>query len=109
ASPQETASGALSAETESTAHAAFREHGSIVMRGAFAPAMVEAMHREYVAQLGMLDLAAMKQQAERPPPNRLIGVGRARYDITLRMTGVFGRTEVFANGLLLQFLRPLLG
>jgi hypothetical protein len=109
ASPQETAGGVLSAETESAAHAAFREHGCILLRGAFPPATVEAMHREYVAQLGMLDLAAMKAQAERPPPNRLIGVGRARYDITLRMTGIFGSTEVFANGLLMQFLRPLLG
>jgi Phytanoyl-CoA dioxygenase (PhyH)/SEC-C motif len=109
ASPDETAGGALSPETENAAHAALREHGCILLRGAFPPAIVEAMHREYLSQLGMLDLAAMKEQAERPPPNRLIGVGRARYDIALRMTGVFGKTEVFANPLLMQFLRPLLG
>jgi hypothetical protein len=109
ASPNETAGGALSPETETMAHAAFREHGCILLRGAFAPAIIEAMHREYLSQLGMLDLAAMKEQAERPPPNRLIGVGRARYDIALRMTGVFGTTDVFANPLLMQFLRPLLG
>jgi hypothetical protein len=33
----------------------------------------------------------------------------SRYDITLRMTGAFGRTEAFVNGVLLAFLRPLLG
>jgi len=109
AAPNETAGGALSPAAESAAHAAFREHGCILLRGAFPAATVEAMHREYLAQLGMLDLPAMKERAERPPPNRLIGVGRARYDITLRMTGVFGTTGVFANPLLMQFLRPLLG
>jgi ectoine hydroxylase-related dioxygenase (phytanoyl-CoA dioxygenase family) len=67
------------------------------------------MHDEYVAQFGKLDLAAMRDRAAKPPPNRLLEVGGGRYDITLRMTGAFGRTEVFANGLLLQFLRPLLG
>jgi hypothetical protein len=36
-------------------------------------------------------------------------VGDARHDIVLRMIGVFGRQEVFANGLLLQLPRPLLG
>jgi ectoine hydroxylase-related dioxygenase (phytanoyl-CoA dioxygenase family) len=51
----------------------------------------------------------MEALAMKPPPNRLIGVGRARYDTTLRMSGAFGQPEVFANPLLLKFLRPLLG
>jgi ectoine hydroxylase-related dioxygenase (phytanoyl-CoA dioxygenase family) len=51
----------------------------------------------------------MQAESVKPPPNRIIGVGRARYDTTLRMSGAFGRTEVFANDLLLKFLRPLLG
>jgi hypothetical protein len=108
-SESEIAGGGLAPETEAAAYAAFHEHGCILLRGAFPPATVEAMHRDYIAQLGRLDLAQMRELAERPPPNRLIGVGRARYDITLRMTGAFGRTEVFANSLLIKFLRPLLG
>jgi ectoine hydroxylase-related dioxygenase (phytanoyl-CoA dioxygenase family) len=51
----------------------------------------------------------METESMKPPPNRLAGVGGARYDITVRMTGAFGRTEVFANDLLIKFLRPLLG
>jgi len=109
ASPQETAGGALSPETESAAHAAFREHGCILLRGAFPPAAVEAMHREYVAQFGALDCDAMEQEAVKPPPNRFLRVGRARYDIVVRMIGAFGNTGVFANGSLLKLLGPLLG
>jgi hypothetical protein len=104
-----TAIGQLAPHTESAAHAAFREHGCVLLRGALAPAVVEAMHREYVAQFGQLDLARMQGQAEKPAPNWLSQVGPARYDITLRMTGALGGTEVFANSLLLKFLRPLLG
>jgi hypothetical protein len=108
-SPGETASGEFAPETEATARAAFAEHGCVLLRGLFPPATIDAMYREYAAQLGNLDLAAMREQAEQPPPNRLIGVGRARYDVTLRMTGAFGRPDVLANGLLLKFLGPLLG
>jgi hypothetical protein len=108
-SASENASGELTPENESAAHAAFQEHGCVLLRGAFPPAIVDAMYREYAAQLGTLDLATMRAQAEKPPPNRLIGVGGARYDITLRMTGPFGSPEVLANPLLLKFLLPLLG
>jgi hypothetical protein len=108
-SPSEVAGGKMTPETDAAARAALQEHGCILLRGAFPPATIEAMHREYIAQLGTLDLAAMEAESMKPPPNRLIGVGRARYDTTLRMTGAFGRPEVFANDLLLNFLRPLLG
>jgi hypothetical protein len=108
-SASESAGGALAPETEAAALAALQEHGCVLLRGAFPPATIEAMHQEYVAQLGRLDLAAMEAEAMKPPPNRHIGVGRARYDTTLRMTGAFGRPDVFANDLLLKFLRPLLG
>ncbi len=108
-SASETAGGALAPETEAAARAALHEHGCILLRGAFPPATIDAMYREYVAQLGTLDLAAMETESMKPPPNRLAGVGGARYDITVRMTGAFGRTEVFANDLLIKFLRPLLG
>jgi hypothetical protein len=105
----EAAGGELTPGTASAAHAAFDEHGCVVLRGAFPLATVEAMHREYVAQFGTLDWAAMQAESEKPPPNRFLRVGGARYDLTLRMTGTFGRTEVFANALLLKFLGPLLG
>jgi ectoine hydroxylase-related dioxygenase (phytanoyl-CoA dioxygenase family) len=67
------------------------------------------MHREYVAQFGGLDSAAMRAEAAKPPPNRFLEVGDARYDITVQMIEAFGRPEAFANGLLVKFLRPLLG
>ena len=107
-SGSETASGKIATATQATAHAAFLEHGCILLRGAFPLATIEAMHREYVSQLGALDLAAMRAEAAKPPPNRFLRVGDGRYDITLRMTGAFGRPEVFANGLLLKVVAPLL-
>jgi hypothetical protein len=78
------------------------------LRGAFAPATIEAMHREYVAQLGALDQKAMAQTTQRPA-SRLIKVGDSRYDVVPRMTGGFAQPEVFGNNILLGFLRPLLG
>ena len=105
----ETASGKLAPETASAAHAAFDQHGCVLLRGAFPVATVEAMHREYMAQFGTLDWTGMQAQSEKPPPNRFLLVGGARYDLTLRMTGAFGEPEVFANSLLLGFLNSLLG
>jgi hypothetical protein len=105
----ESAAGEMTPATDAAARAALQEHGCILLRGAFAPATIEAMHQEYVAQLGALDQAAMEAESKKPPPNRLLGVGPARFDTTLRMTGAFGRPEVFANPLLLKFLRSLLG
>jgi hypothetical protein len=105
----ETARGELAAETEAAAHAAFREHGCVLLRGMFPPATIEAMHREYLAQFGTLDMMAMGNEADKPPPNRFLGVGGARCDITLRMSGAFGDPAVFANARLLKFLSPLLG
>ena len=66
----ETAGGGLAPETEAAAHAAFREHGCVLLRGMFPPAAIEAMHREYLAQFGTLDMAAMGTEAEQPGPNR---------------------------------------
>jgi len=108
-SASETASGVFNPETEGAAHAAFDEHGCVLLRGAFPIATIEAMHREYVAQFGALDGAAMQGESEKPPPNRFFNVGSARYDLTLRMIGAFGRPDVFANASLLKFLGPVLG
>jgi Phytanoyl-CoA dioxygenase (PhyH) len=108
-SGSEAASGEIAPETQAAAQAAFHEHGSVLLRGALPPATIEAMHREYVSQIGTMDLAAMLDAAAKPEPNRFLRVGPGRYDITLRMTGAFGRTEVFANPLLLKVLGPVLG
>jgi hypothetical protein len=105
----ETASGEFAPETEAAAYAAFREHGCVLLRGMFPPATIEALHREYVAQFGALDVTAMAAEADKPAPNRFLSVGGSRCDITLRMTGAFGRPDVFANDRLLRFLAPLLG
>jgi Phytanoyl-CoA dioxygenase (PhyH)/SEC-C motif len=105
----EAAGGELAPQTEAAAHAAFREHGCVLLRGMFPPAAVEALHREYLAQYGTLDMAAMGAEADKPPPNRFLAVGGARCDITLRMSGAFGDPDVFANPRLLKFLGPLLG
>jgi Phytanoyl-CoA dioxygenase (PhyH)/SEC-C motif len=108
-SPGEIGGGELSAETEGAALAAFHEHGCVLLRGALPPSTIEAMHRDYLAQFGAMGAAEMRAEAAKPPPNRLLEVGGARYDITPRMTGAFGSTEVFANSLLLTLLRGLLG
>jgi hypothetical protein len=103
------AEGELAADAEGAALAAFQEHGCVLLRGAFAPAAVEAMHREYVSMFGDLDYAAMEIEAAKPPPNRFLRVGEARYEITPPMTGAFGGAEVFANRRLIRLLDALLG
>jgi hypothetical protein len=105
----ETAGGALSLKTAVAANAALREHGCVLLRGALAPSIIEEMHDQFVAQFGALDSAAMQAESAKPPPNPFLLVGDARYEITLRMAGAFGRPEVFANSLLVPFLHSLLG
>src|ERR1700730_11804623 len=100
----EAAGGELPPETDGAAHAAFHEHGCVLLRGAFPSATIEAMHREFVSQFGTLDWTAMQAEAAKPRPNRFLQVGGARYDITPRMTADFGRPDVFANVGLLKFL-----
>jgi hypothetical protein len=108
-SPDEIASGALSPESERDAYAAFREQGCVLLRGAFPRPAVEAMYNEFVARYGALDAQGMQKEAAKPPPNRYLCVGDARYEITLRVSGALGALDLIANRLLLQFLHPLLG
>jgi hypothetical protein len=108
-SPGETASGGLLPETESAAVEALRGHGCVLLRGALPVTTVEAMHADYLAQYGVMGAAEMRAVAAGAAPNRLLEVGGARYDITPRMIGTFGRPEVFANPALLKILRQLLG
>jgi hypothetical protein len=105
----EIASGALSPEAERDAHAAFREHGCVLLRGAFPRPAIEAMFNEYVARYGALNAQGMQDEAAKPPPNRFLNVGDARYEITLRLSGAFAAPDVIANRLLRRFLGPLLG
>lgn len=108
-SRSETGGGELSPATESAAVAAFREHGCVLLRGALPLAAIEAMHKDYEAQFGAMGADGMRAEVAKPSPNRFTQVGDARYDITPRMTGAFGRTDVLANPLLLKVLRQLLG
>ena len=97
-SASETAGGELTPETDAAARAALQEHGCILLRGAFPAATIEAMYQEYAAQLGTLDLAAIEAEAKKPPPNRIMYVGGARYDTTLRMTGTYHQFGTFISG-----------
>ena len=108
-SPGETASGQLLPETEGAAVEALREHGCVLVRGVLPTSTVDAMHADFLSQFGGMGAAEMRAAAAKPAPNRVLTVGAERYDITLRMTGAFGRAEVFANPLLLKVLRRMLG
>jgi hypothetical protein len=108
-SADESAQGQIHPDKASAAYAALQVHGCVLLRGAFAPPAIEAMHAEYAAQFGAMDCAAMEDEARKPPPNRFFRVGDARYEIGVRMTGGFGRPDVLANPLLLNLLVPLLG
>ena len=94
--------------TEDAVRAAFHEHGCVLLRGVLPEAAVEAMHRDYVTRFGTLDYATMEVEAAKPPPNRFLRVGGARYDIVVPMTGAFGNPEVFANPRLINLIGPLL-
>ncbi|HEX3675380.1 MAG TPA: phytanoyl-CoA dioxygenase family protein [Rhizomicrobium sp.] len=103
-SDDERANFALHEATAARAQAALREHGCLVLRGTFDPAFIAALYAEFLAQYGALSAAEMEALSAKPPPTPLLKVGEGRYDITPRMTGAFGRTELFANPLLCRFL-----
>ena len=108
-SADERARGQLSPETVGAAHAALRKHGCLVLPGVVPVPLIDAMHQDYVARYGALDVQGMLEQSQRPSPNPVCPRGRARFEITMRMTGAFGRPEGFANPLLRGVLAPLLG
>jgi hypothetical protein len=108
-SAAEVSNGELRPETERDARAAFQEHGCVLLRGLFPPALIDALYGDYVSRYGALNARAMQDEAAKPPPNRFLRVGEARYEITLRLSGAFGAPDVLANGPLCRFLRPLLG
>ena len=77
--------GQLLPETQSAAHAALRQHGCVLLRGAFPVALVEAMHEEYVARYGALDARGMLEQARRPPPNPIDPRGSVSIKYSIRI------------------------
>lgn len=105
-SPEERAIGQLSQPTAAQAYSAMNRLGFVVLRGAFSVAAVGDMHREYQAQYGAYDLAGMQELAGRPSP--VLEVGKARFEIVMKLEGAFD-TRAFANPLLLRFLMPLMG
>jgi hypothetical protein len=108
-SAEERARGRLLPETLGEAHAAFRQHGCLLLRGVFPTALIDAMHQDYLARYGALDARAMREQSKRPSPNPVCPRGEARFEITMRMSGAFARPEGFASPLLRGVLAPLLG
>jgi hypothetical protein len=103
-SAEEKARGALLPQTERAARAAFSQHGFVLLRGVFAPALIEAMYRDYLTHYGAISLREMQERAKQPPPNRFVYRGEARYQITPPMANAFGAPEIYANGLVRQVL-----
>jgi hypothetical protein len=103
------ARGRLDAEAERGALAAFRAQGCVVLRGAFAPAFIDAMHADYMARYGMLDARAMGERAMLAPPNPIIARGEGRFQITPRMSGAFAAPGIFASPLLRRVLALMIG
>jgi hypothetical protein len=108
-SADERARGQLLPEVQREAHAALHKHGCLVLRDVFPLPFIDAMQQEYVARYGNLDTRGMLEQSTRPPPNPIDPRGTARFEITVRMSGAFGRPDGFANPLLRSVLAPLLG
>jgi hypothetical protein len=107
-SAADSAYGQLIADVQ-RAHTALRKHGCLLLRGVFLPSVIDAMYQGYLSRYGAQDARTMLDQSERPAPNPIAARGKARFEITLRMTGAFCKPDVFANPLLRQILCPLLG
>lgn len=107
-SDAERAAGRLSAATEQTAREALSEFGCVLLRGVFTPATVDALRSEFNAQWGGLDRTMMAAEANLPPPNPVLCVGKDRYEILVKMKGALGDPDVFGNLLLCRFLTRML-
>ena len=108
-SPAEQAAGVVSRETATAGYKALYETGVVLLRGVFPAAQIAALHREFLARFGASDLAALEAQAKNPPPNPVLPVGGARFELAMRLNGAFGQPALLANPVLLSFLGPLLG
>jgi phytanoyl-CoA dioxygenase PhyH len=101
--------GALTRETTLIALTGLHEAGAVVLRGAYTPALIDQMYGEFCARYGGQGLAGMSALAQAPFPNPIQKVGDARFEIAMRMSGIYGQPAVFANPILMNFLTPLLG
>jgi hypothetical protein len=108
-STDDLARGRIDAEAEHGALAAFRTHGCLVLRGVFPPALIDAMHADYMARYGALDASAMLERSMRPPPNPIFARGEGRFQITPRMSGAFAAPGIFASPLLRRILALMIG
>lgn len=108
-SPDERGAGVLHPETQASALGKLRQYGCVLLRGVYEPALIDALHAEFSARYGGLDAHRMKALAQRPPPNPILEVGDARFEITVAMTGVFARPDLYASPLLRRFLIGVLG
>ena len=90
-SEAERAQGALTQASNYAAVKALHEAGSVVLRGVFAADYIDALYREFTTRYGGQDLSGMAALAQRPPPNPIQQVGNGRFEIALRMSGIFGQ------------------
>ena len=101
--------GALTQETTLAALTGLHEQGAVILRGVYAPAFIDQLHDEFRARYGAQGQAGMLGLAQAPFPNPVQKVGDARFEVALRMAGPFGQPVLFANPVIVNFLRPLLG
>lgn len=108
-SPQERAQGTLAPATAQAALATLAEQGCVLLRGAYDPALVDEIHREFTNRYGALAPQQLNSLAFQPAPNPIVEVGEGRYDIAMAMTGLFAQPRVFANPLVTRLAYGLLG
>ena len=108
-SEDERGRGALTQESTLAALTGLHEGGATILRGAFTPEFIDQLYAEFCARHGGHNLAGMSALAQAPFPNPIQKVGDGRFEIAMRMSGLFGQPVLFANPLLMNFLQPLLG
>lgn len=98
----------LSDATLLAAHQAFRQHGCIIVRGAFDCDHIDMLHQDYVTRLGARSPDDLARAAQQPAPNTVLKVGAARYEVTMPLSGAFGSPAFFAGAIVSQMVDPLL-
>lgn len=99
--------GELSAASEASAREALRKFGCVILRGVFAADFVDRVRAEFNQQWGLTE-AEMTDWSHRPPPNPIARVGEGRFEVLVKMKGIFGDTDLFGNFLLGRFLVKML-
>jgi ectoine hydroxylase-related dioxygenase (phytanoyl-CoA dioxygenase family) len=107
-SESERTEGRLRSETTAGIVERFDRYGYVVLDGLFPVDLVDGLCRAYLAQYGSMDSAAMATAANIGGANRLLEVGRRRYEIAVRMTHEFRDPRVYAGDLLFPLVSQLL-